>query len=366
MTIAVVDSGEHAWLRGSADAIADALARDAGSDEGPRIALPDGETARDPRGAGAALALDPAALERAIDAGVPFRAAWIGWLDPRWEDVLGRADRVLVAHPALLEGAIAMGAARSRTIASGPVAPPGACADRAAAREALGLSGEAPLVIVPAAVIGDDLTGMLLQLALARDGIRFLFDVGRDARAADALRRRVTFAAHMFAEGDAAADAWAAADAVLARLDGPELGCALAFRCAPILAPPRAGDRSIARALADAHVATVAATESTLAVAIDEACRDATLAASRAALAALDPEHGAERVASELRRGIDEHARGRTPEGLPRGLEAIGPSATASAERAAAGAPGGGGSPRSRDEEIERELAELRARLARE
>jgi hypothetical protein len=362
-SIVVLESGRHEVLRSIADALADAL-RDrasvpSGETVGPtvRIALPEAEPSRDPQGADCVVALDAASLARAAELRVPTRVAWVGWLDAEWEDVIARADLVVVAHPALADAMIAIGAARSR-VRVGPMLAPAGSLDRAAARAALALDPDAPVVIVPGEVIGDDLTGMLLQLALARDGIRFLFDVGRDATLADSLRRRAAFPALMFAEGPIAEQAWAAADRALARVDGPELLRALAHDVAPILAPPRAVDAIVARALARDGLATVAASDATLAVAIDEACAPAHLATARAALASLDARSGAERLASMVRAALEERSGARTPEGLPRGLEPIGPAPDGAARLPDAPRP-------SKDDAIERELQALRERIAR-
>lgn len=363
-SIVVLESGRHDFLRSIADAISDAL-RDptpapAGETVGPtvRIALPDADPPRDPEGADAVIALDAHSLARAIELRVPMRVAWVAWLDPDWEDVIARADLVVVAHHALADAMIAIGAPRARVRVGPMVAPHGSALDRVAARAALGIDPDVPVVIVPSEVIGDDLTGMLLQLALARDGIRFLFDVGRDAQMADSLRRRAAFAAHMFADGPVAERAWTAADRALARVDGAELLRALAHDVAPILAPPRAALAMVARSLAREGLATVAASEATLAVAIDEACTRGAIDAARAALAALDPATGAQRLAALVRAAIDERSGARLPDGLPRGLEPIGPP------------PGGSSLPEApppggTDDAIERELQALRERLAR-
>lgn len=361
-SIVVLESGRHDFVRSIADAIADALGDSpsppgAAPDPAPRIALPIGDRVREPEGADAVIALDPPSLARAIEARAPLRVAWVGWLDPEWEDVVARADLVVVAHRALADAVIAIGAPRSRVRVGGVIAPSADVEDRAAARAALGIDAEVPVVIVPTAVIGDDLTGMLLQLALARDGIRFLFDVGRDVEVTESLRRAAPFAAHMFGDGPIAERAWAAADRSLARVDGPELLRSLAHEVAPILAPPRARGALVARSLARDGLATIAASEVTLAVAIDEACTRASIEASRASLRALDVRGGALRLATMVRTAIDERSATRLPEGLPRGLEPIGPQGT---ERPTP-APEATG----RDDAIERELQALRERLGK-
>lgn len=301
---------------------------------------------------GTVLALDPAALADAVDRDAPTRVAYLSSLDRDWQDVLPHAHAVLLAHPALLEGAVALGAPRARVRVAAVIAL-GAPRDRALARSELALPPDAPIVVVPTSVIGDDPSAFLLQLAVARPEIRFLFDVGRDAAAARALRAHVSFPAYLFAEGPTAELAWAAADRALVRIDRPELARALAAGAAPILAAPRAIELSAARALAREHLATIAASDVTLAIAIDEACRPAEIEAARAALAGLEVGTGAARLGEALRTALEELRRAR-PDDLPIGLEPIGPrpgDAPPDAKRLTS------------DEEIESELAALRERI---
>ncbi|UJR79580.1 hypothetical protein [Sandaracinus amylolyticus] len=354
--IAVLESGRGPFLRAIADALAEALSDADTPEQGNAvIALPALEPRRDVDGATAAIALDPESLARAHEANVALRLAWIGWLDPRWEDVIASAHHVLVAHPSLVDPVIALGAPRARVEVASWIAPRGE-RDRAAARAALGIDADVPFVIVPTQVIGDDLTALLLQLALVREGVRIAFDVAEDVEAARALRRRVAFPAHMFAEGPTASLAWTAADRVVARLDGPELARAFAHGAAPILAPPRPADLFTARALAGEGLATTVVNDATLAVAIDDACSRASIDRSRAALAALAIDRGAERVAAIVQRIVRDPAARRAIAGLPDGLEAIGPERR---EAPSAAAP----KPPSRDEQIENELEALRARI---
>ncbi|AKF07813.1 hypothetical protein [Sandaracinus amylolyticus] len=353
--IAVLESGRGPFLRAIADALADALSEaDTPQPSAAPIALPALEPRRDVDGASAAIALDPESLARAHEANVPLRLAWIGWLDPRWEDAIASAHHVLVAHASLVDPVIALGAPRARVEVASWIAPRGE-RDRDAARTALGIDADAPLVIVPTQVIGDDLTALLLQLALVREGVRVAFDVGEDVEAARALRRRVSFPAHMFADGETAPLAWTAADRVLARLDGPELARAFAHGAAPILAPPRPADLFTARALASEGLATTVVNDATLAVAIDDACSRASIDRARAALAALEIDRAAERVAASVQRIVRDPASRRAIAGLPEGLEAIGPERREAASTSPK-AP-------SRDEQIERELEALRARI---
>lgn len=354
--ISVIDSGRWPFLRALGDAISDALSTEAAAGtSAAAIALPAAEPRRELEGADSVLALDPESLARASEARVPVCIAWVGWLEPGWEDAITGAHHVLVAHAALVDAVIAMGAPRARVEVSSWAAPRGLPSSRAAAREALGVDADAPLVIVPMPVVGDDLLALLLQLALVREGVRIAFDVGEDADAARALRSRVSFPAHMFAEGPTAALAWTAADRALARLEGPELARALAHGVAPVLAPPRPADLFAARALVDSGLATLVASDVTLAVAIDEACSAASIARSRAAIDALELASGAVRIAQAAERVLRAPGARRLAAGLPEGLEAIGPEPGSSPPPAPPAGP--------KEDPIEKELEALRARL---
>jgi hypothetical protein len=339
VTIAVLASSRSSALSGIAAALEEALG------------APKSEVAT----AEVAVALDPEALARAVSIGTPTRIAWVGSTDPDWEGALGGAHSVIAAHPALVPACVAMGAPRSRVhvgafVAAGP--RPG----RAAARAALGIGDADAVVVVPTSVVAEDLGALLVQLALAREGPRFLFDVGKDAAAARALRRRATISAHMFAEGETEVQAWAAADRALVRLDGIELAVAIGRGVAPILAPPRGVDHAVARALAAAGIAEVASSDVTLSIAIDQACARESLDRAKGAIGALDLPAGAAKLAAAIRAAI-EAARTQADDGLPRGLEKIGPGEDAAVPARPSPGPG--------NDDIDAELEALRARIAK-
>jgi hypothetical protein len=364
--VAIVDSGDPV-SRAIADEIATALAAfvvappsaPAPAPEGPPATSPPAfAVGRDAIGADIVVAIDPAALAASLASTARTRIAYLAWLDPAWEQCLARADHVLVAHPSMLEGAVSLGAARATIRAGAFVAPPSSTPPRAALRAELSLAAAVPLVIVPRSSLLDDPSGVLLQLSLARAPTHFLFDVGRDVALAEMLRQRALFEAHMFAEGTLAERAWGAADRALVSPGSPDLALALARHLPPIFGAPSAGTATFVRALAELGVASAAASEATLAIAIDHACARASIDRARAALATLDPRSGASRVAVAITRALTD-TRAAAHHGLPHGLEPIGPPRSTSTP--ATRRDGGGG-----EDEIERELAALRAKLARE
>ncbi|MGE0786885.1 MAG: hypothetical protein AB7S26_14530 [Sandaracinaceae bacterium] len=315
-----------------------------------------------------ALALDGDSLERAREASVPHRVAvWAG-LGAEWDGELD-ADLVLLPHDALRAEAQRLGVPARRCAVVGPIAPYGFAvpteAERAALREERGLAADRSVVVVRAAALAEiDLSPALVQLSLVDRKVSWLFDVGSDVELARALRRHVhgyDLDAFMFADGDEAPPAYRCADAVLARLDGPEARRALGVGASLVCVPPRSVDLRVAHLLESDGVAAFADAPATLAVTLESALGEAALARGKERSRAWDAGAGASRVIAEARRFAVEGAKGSAlAVGLPRGLERLA-DADPARERPA-GRPDRGGEP-GLEEKVDRELAELREKL---
>jgi hypothetical protein len=339
----------------------------------PPIALPTTEAhstplAQDVEGADVLVALDAAALEDARGANVGMRVALWPGLGDAWLGSVESADLVLVPHASQVALALARGAARSSVEVVGPLRPAGFSArgDRFAQRRALGIpEGSRVLVVPTSALPTSDLSGTFTQLALVKEPLFVLFDVEDDVEAAKQIRAlapRFGLAAGMFSERTVATDAYAVADRVLVRLEGPETLAALASGAPLFVIGPKSREADAARALAAAHLAAIASSPAMIAVELDAAMHDEALDAARAAVVALDATGAGERIATAV-------ATARTrlrprATGLPRGLEmlprdpgdaaskAIAPWARATVERK-----------KAEDDAVERELAELKKRI---
>jgi len=319
-------------------------------------------------GADAAVVLDPASFDRAREAGVPFCVVVFPGFDLAWSGDLGEADAVVVAHEGLVDELVRRGAPRGRVHVAAPVAPEGFAPveDRAAAREALELPADLPLVVVPALAFDEwGLKALLVQLSLVSREAGLLFDVGRDSELAEELRHLVPvhgLRGWMFAEERDCHRFWQVADVVVARARGYEVGRALAAGAPLVLLPPgRAGAYS-ADVLESAGVAEEADVVATLAVTLDRVLEEEALSASRRAVAGFRSEDGAARVAEVVREAWEGRDTGRKslPRGLPHGLERL--STAPPGEEEPTPAPEA-----ARDDDLEaridRELEELKKRI---
>lgn len=304
-------------------------------------------------------AFDAASLEHAARARVPSRIAVLPRFDTRFGGELDAAHGIAVVHERVRDALPSHLRARAHVV--GPLAPPSFAprADRRAARRAAGLD-ERPVVLVPAPLLESlGATTLLLQLDLVGAEATYLFDVGMDVEAAEAIRRVVPthdLDAALFAREPESGRHWALADVVLGQARGEEVPLALASGAGLVLL--RGGDRSMTDALVAADVAVVAEVPSVLAVAIDEALgRADTLSA---AARAMDAAGSAARL---LALGDELRARPRTaalPAGLPRGLERIA-RVEAHFERDAEPLPTA--SARDDEGDIDRELEALKRKL---
>lgn len=329
--------------------------------------------------ADAAVVLDPGSLARATDAGVALSVVVFPSFDLAWGGDLGAADRVIVAHERLVPEAVRRGAPRGAVEVSGPVAPLGyeVPVDRGALRLELVGDHHGPLVLVSAAAIAEHgAQAVMVQLALVEDGAGFLFDVGRDAEAADTIRRLAPLydlGAWIFAEEPGCERYWQLADVVIGRARGYEVNRALAVGAPLVLLPPGRSDALAARTLEALGVGSDAEVLATLAVAVDRALREDALEDARHEIAALDMAGAASRIAVAVRGAWDSRAADglRPRRGLPQGLEALprdeqAPLASASVS-ANTDRPG---RPLDRVDDlegrIERELEALKRKLAAE
>lgn len=314
-----------------------------------------------------AVVLDAASARRAREAGVPRVVALVPRFGLEWEGEL-EADLVLVPHEALIDDVVARGISPLRVRNVGPMAPEGweASSDRAALRASLGPRVEVPWVVVRAAALEDDPAAALVQLSLVRSDPVWLFDVGGDPELARVLRRRVPgygLDAVMFADGPDALRAYQAADAVLGRVEGPEVVRAMAVGAAVVTLPPRSEQLRLAHVLETLGIADVADAPATLAVTLDRALESVRLAKAREVVRGLSAGEGARHVASIVRQlGRGELSLAGT--GLPVGLERLSElersrPAASRPERPAPARP-------SRDDvdaKVDEELAALRRRL---
>jgi hypothetical protein len=358
-------------------ALATALGRELGEPDEEResvepggsfIALPvldeAGPVARLDR-ARVAVALDAASVRRAREAGVPRVVALLPRLSVEGEL---DADLVIVAHEGLIEDVVGRGVPPSRVRNLGPVAPDGwaPASDRDALRTSLALRTDVPWIVVRASSFEADPAATLVQLSLVRVDPVWLFDVGGDPELARTLRQRVPgygLDAVMFADGAEALRAYQAADAVLGRIEGPEVIRALAVGAAVVTLPPRGDQVRLAHVLETSGVAEVADAAATLAVSLDRVLEPEHLAEARAAVGGLAAPEGVRRVAGVVR----QLARGELPiggAGLPVGLERL--SELEASRPARPERPEPGPSRPGRDDvdaKVDEELAALRRRL---
>lgn len=368
LRIVVLDGRGDPYAGSVTATIAQALSTDAGGEDkrpGDRSATPEALL----HDADAAVVLDDGSLQRAREAGTPLCVALLPGFDASWAGDLAEADCVLVAHERLVAQAVRRGAAREDVRVTGCVSPAGfePPTDRPGARAQAGVDHQGSLVLVPAAVLEEHGTEpVLIQLALASEGVAFLFDVDNDPEAAEELRRTVPahgLNAWMFAEERGSSRWWQLADVVLARPRGYEVARALAVGAPLVLLPPGRSDAAAVDALEAAGVAREADVLATLAVTIEAALEAPALAEARAAVMALEVQASGERIAEAVREAWKEREEagvGAQPRGLPHGLERL-----ASRESQRPVARRSSAPPREDDLEarIDRELAELKKRL---
>ncbi len=219
-------------------------------------------------------------------------------------------------------------------------------------------------MVVRAGAIEDDPVATLVQLSLVRVDAVWLFDVGRDPELSRLLRRRVPahgLDALMFADADARR-VYAAADAVLGRIEGPEAVRALAVGAAFAALPPRRAQARLAHVLETAGLVDVADAAATLAVTLDRVLSAHSLSRARSSEAHQEAAGGAQRVAAAVR----QLARGELAEvratGLPDGLERLS-EADRSEPRDEAPEPSAPAGKDDLDTQVDEELAALRRKL---
>ena len=374
---------EYARIRAAiAAAIADAVgpATDIAPESSKALALPvtDDEGLLALGDADVAIVLDEESQARARAANVKRIVVLLPGFDVRWDGDLD-VDLVLVLHEALTSRAVAQGAIRARVRAVGPIADSAwaAVADREALKVTLaeelrspGDEGEPtplpnlPWVIVCASALDlDDLAPALVQLSLVSRDAAWLFDVGADADAARALRRRVAghgLRAFMFADGDLSSRLYQAADVVLGRLEGPEVNRALGVGASLVTPRPSETQLALAHAVETAGLVSIADAAATLAVTLDAALTPASLKRAREMARSLDGGGGAERVLAAVRELNTDRRLSQAPAGLPLGLERL-----SDPDDAIEGFPA---RPRERrsedlDKQVDDELEALRERL---
>lgn len=368
--VVVLDTETHEEIAGIAGALADAFAAASDSERGrpsqaPPSPLPQEQLLRE---ADAAVALDPPALERAREMGIPFCAVVLPGFDTAWAGSFDHADCIVVAHEAQIPALVAKGVPEESIEVAGPVPPTGyvPAADRAALRAEHGPGGDRKLVLVPATALDEEgANALLVQLSLVAGDVAFLFHVGGDVATAEALRRVVPaheVTGYMFADTPESIRYWQIADVVLAHARWSEVNKALGVGAPLVLLPPGRTDRAAVSMMESCGIAVAADAMATLAVTIDTALADDRLAAARSAIGALDPTGAAGRVA-KLVRGTWRRQRdaGRLlPRGLPVGLERLPDS-----PRVSSLPPSPERAPEEVDfdAKVEAELAELKKRL---
>ena len=316
--------------------------------------------------ADAAVALDSGSLARAREAGALLCVAVLPGFDGGWAGDFADADRVFVAHDSLVASVVRRGAHRDAVSVVGPIAPVGytPVADKNALRAELGIDVESPLVLVPADVLEDEgADAVMIQLSLVSRDVAYLFYVDGDAETAEELRRLAP--AHgltgwMFADERGAERYWQIADVVVGRARGYEVTRALAVGAPVVLLPPGRSDAGTVKAIEDAGVGRDADVLATLAVTLEASLETAALRDAREAIAALEMDQSAERLAAAVRDAWSRRSQAgaaREPRGLPHGLERL-PRERSKPRHSSV-------PPASDDIEarIDRELAELKKRI---
>ncbi len=182
------------------------------------------------RAPGVVVAMDPVAAA-AVDSWRSkgrLRAPLVGlvsslWLDPAWAQTA--VDRLCVADEIVARSGLELGLPAECLVPCGVPVCGGfsgpSSEERGALRRRFGLAADTPLVLVVTDGLDpDQLTGALFQLSLVAERAQLLFDVDRDAEAADLLRRRASLygvRARMFGKVEEAGQLWAAADVVVAQ-----------------------------------------------------------------------------------------------------------------------------------------------------
>lgn len=280
--------------------------------------------------ADAVVAFDARSLDRAREAGVPFRVALFPFFDLGWAGDLSEADLILVAHDAWVDEVIRKGAPADRVKVTGPIVPRGLTTDldRARAKAGFRLAADRPVVLVPiGALVEHDLQLALIQLSLVQRAT-FLFDVGKDLEAAETLRRHGSeLHAFMFSDDDSYHRYWEAADVVMCRAREWETVLGVGVGASLILLSPGRSDAFAAEALRNAGVARVSETTSTIATTLQSALEPAALQTAQAAAKKLDAGRSALRAVKLVRETWRARRGGSiVPRGLPVGLEPLGPS----------------------------------------
>ncbi|QQR89327.1 MAG: hypothetical protein IPJ88_14115 [Myxococcales bacterium] len=322
--------GQRAITQSIADAIAEGTRRDPGLPKRGVAAAPESLAEGLLADADAAVALDATSLRQAIEAGVPLCVAVLPTFDTAWAGELADADHVMVSHEALVSDLVARGARSETVYVTGPVQPKlfDPCVDLKKAKARFSLP-DLPVVLVPTAGLDAMDFGMALtQFAKMSDRCFFLFDVGDDAEAADALRREVPGRvqhAMMFADRGASHEYWQLADIVVSRARGCDAMQALSVGASLLLPAPGRSDTRAADILKKAGVATVVSSTRELSEALDAALANEARAAAKQAIKKLDLPSGARRLALQLRKcwAAGSESASVWPRGLPKGLETL-------------------------------------------
>lgn len=210
-----------------------------------------------------------------------LRAPCVGILsslrvDPGWARTA--VDRLSVADEVQAEAAMELGLSPERLVPCGIAVCGGFSSvspdEKGALRSRFGIPADRPVVLVVThGLEPDELTGALFQLSMVAERASLLFDVARDAEAADLLRRRVGLygiQARMFGKVEEAGQLWAAADLVLAKPHIYVEQRALALRLPVVhLMPKSEADRETARIYVERGIGRVVQQISSLAADID-------------------------------------------------------------------------------------------------
>lgn len=307
-----------------------------------------------------ALACDPdgRAMLSTLPAEVA-RVAFVAAYGPGDDGAEGSSDVDLwaVGHEAAARALGARGVAPESVVVTGLPVPEGFAdpADRAAARQAVGLGAGDFVLVVRTEVAADDLGPLLVQLTLLERRPWILFDVADDVAAAARLRAevpRLALSARMFAAGPDAGRFTALADVVLGPADPFDV--ARTFACgaaAVVLGRPARGTLD---AVVDAGAVKVVLAVGRLAADLDLLRAPERLEAARAAARAAAVPDAAKRLADLLTRAAAERATlatRRRRRGLPVGLEDLtGPEPAA---------------PKRPEPDLDAEIAALRKKIGK-
>ena len=142
-------------------------------------------------------------------------------LDPAWASTA--VDRLAVADEIMAQGGLELGLPAECLVPCGVPVCGGFSTpsdEWEAYRRHFGLPLDKPVVLVVTDGLEEDLSGALFQLSMLGDQATLLFDVDKDERSAELLRRRAALyevEARMFGKVDEAGQLWAACSLVVAR-----------------------------------------------------------------------------------------------------------------------------------------------------